>query len=41
MQDAMTIFDSICASQWFKQTSIVRPSLLPPLLISPPTHVPP
>ena len=25
MQDAMTIWDSICHSQWFKQTSIVRP----------------
>ena len=24
MQDAMTIWDSICHSQWFKQTSIVR-----------------
>jgi guanine nucleotide-binding protein subunit alpha, other len=23
MQDAMTIWDSICHSQWFKQTSIV------------------
>ena len=27
MQDAMTIWDSICHSQWFKQTSIVRPNL--------------
>lgn len=25
MQDAMTIWDSICHSQWFKQTSIVCP----------------
>lgn len=25
MQDAMTIWDSICHSQWFKQTSIVSP----------------
>ena len=24
MQDAMTIWDSICHSQWFKQTSIVK-----------------
>lgn len=24
MQDAMTIWDSICHSQWFKSTSIVR-----------------
>jgi len=24
MQDAMTIWDAICHSQWFKQTSIVR-----------------
>lgn len=27
MQDAMTIWDSICHSQWFKQTSIVRGGL--------------
>lgn len=27
MQDAMTIWDSICHSQWFKQTSIVRGSV--------------
>ena len=27
MQDAMTIWDSICHSQWFKQTSIVSLSL--------------
>lgn len=26
MQDAMTIWASICHSRWFKQTSIVRPS---------------
>lgn len=28
MQDAMTIWDSICHSQWFKQTSIVRQVVL-------------
>ena len=35
MQDAMTIWDSICHSQWFKQTSIVRCSL-PSLSLSEP-----
>ena len=29
MQDAMTIWDSICHSQWFKHTSIVRYLNLP------------
>lgn len=29
MQDAMTIWDSICHSQWFKQTSIVRALYIP------------
>jgi len=32
MQDAMTIWDSICHSQWFKKTSIVR-RIFPRLLI--------
>jgi guanine nucleotide-binding protein subunit alpha len=26
MQDAMAIWDSICHSQWFRSTSIVRPA---------------
>ena len=27
MQEALTLFDSICNSRWFVKTSIVRPSL--------------
>lgn len=33
MQEALTLFDSICNSRWFVKTSIVR-SLFPPFLIT-------